>query len=86
MCCVPYHPGEAERSLRLLFQEAERRAPSIIFFDEIDGLAPAGCLLIEHKHSTAVESPTSTPHPTSVCASTTQRQANSDLGWNYCFE
>ena len=33
--------GEAERSLRLLFQEAERRQPSIIFFDEVDGLAPA---------------------------------------------
>ena len=33
--------GEAERSLRVLFQEAGRRAPSIVFFDEIDGLAPA---------------------------------------------
>ena len=33
--------GEAERSLRLLFSEAQRRQPSIIFFDEIDGLAPA---------------------------------------------
>ena len=33
--------GEAERSLRVLFSEATRRAPSIIFFDEIDGLAPA---------------------------------------------
>ena len=33
--------GEAERSLRVLFQEASRRAPSIVFFDEIDGLAPA---------------------------------------------
>ena len=25
----------------MLFQEAGRRAPSIVFFDEIDGLAPA---------------------------------------------
>jgi SpoVK/Ycf46/Vps4 family AAA+-type ATPase len=33
--------GEAERSLRLLFEEAKRRQPSIIFFDEIDGLAPS---------------------------------------------
>ena len=32
--------GEAEKQLRLLFNEATRRAPSIIFFDEIDGLAP----------------------------------------------
>ena len=32
--------GEAERHLRLLFEEARRRQPSIIFFDEIDGLAP----------------------------------------------
>lgn len=29
--------GEAERSLRLLFEEARRTQPSIIFFDEIDG-------------------------------------------------
>ena len=32
--------GEAERQLRLLFAEAERCQPAIIFFDEIDGLAP----------------------------------------------
>jgi hypothetical protein len=30
-----------DATCRLLFQEAERRQPSIIFFDEIDGLAPA---------------------------------------------
>lgn len=29
--------GEAERQLRLLFEEARRTQPSIIFFDEIDG-------------------------------------------------
>ena len=39
--CLGKYMGEAERSLRLLFQEAERRQPSIIFFDEIDGLAPS---------------------------------------------
>ena len=39
--CLGKYMGEAERSLRLLFQEAERRQPSIIFFDEVDGLAPA---------------------------------------------
>jgi hypothetical protein len=34
--------GEAERQLRLLFEEAQTlgQQPSIIFFDEIDGLAP----------------------------------------------
>lgn len=32
--------GEAERQLRLLFSEAARCQPAIIFFDEIDGLAP----------------------------------------------
>lgn len=29
--------GEAERQLRLLFEEARKNQPSIIFFDEIDG-------------------------------------------------
>lgn len=32
--------GEAERQLRMLFEEAQRQQPAIIFFDEIDGLAP----------------------------------------------
>jgi ATPase family associated with various cellular activities (AAA) len=32
--------GEAERQLKMLFEEAQRCQPSIIFFDEIDGLAP----------------------------------------------
>ncbi|GLJ11525.1 hypothetical protein SUGI_0169680 [Cryptomeria japonica] len=31
--------GEAERQLKLLFEEAQRNQPSIICFDEIDGLA-----------------------------------------------
>ena len=30
--------GEAERQLRLLFEEARKTQPSIIFFDEIDGM------------------------------------------------
>ena len=30
--------GEAEKQLRLLFEEARRTQPSIIFFDEIDGM------------------------------------------------
>merc|ERR1719375_2384240 len=32
--------GEAEQQLRQLFDEAKKLEPSIIFFDEIDGLAP----------------------------------------------
>lgn len=32
--------GESERQLRLLFEQAKAWQPSIIFFDEIDGLAP----------------------------------------------
>jgi SpoVK/Ycf46/Vps4 family AAA+-type ATPase len=30
--------GEAERQLRMLFEEARAAQPSIIFFDEIDGM------------------------------------------------
>ena len=33
--------GESERSLRDIFRKARQAAPCIIFFDEIDGLAPA---------------------------------------------
>jgi transitional endoplasmic reticulum ATPase len=32
--------GEAERRLREIFAEAQRHAPSIVFFDELDALAP----------------------------------------------
>ncbi|MBO0790023.1 MAG: CDC48 family AAA ATPase [Ktedonobacteraceae bacterium] len=32
--------GESESRLRNIFQEAQRRAPSIIFIDELDALAP----------------------------------------------
>ena len=38
--------GEAERQLRLLFEEAQRQQPAIIFFDEIDGLAPVSCSVL----------------------------------------
>ncbi|CAG9853574.1 unnamed protein product [Phyllotreta striolata] len=32
--------GESERQLRVLFEQAAKMKPSIIFFDELDGLAP----------------------------------------------
>ena len=52
--------GEAERQLRLLFEEARRAQPSIIFFDEIDGLAP---VRLCHQ----APSPSSQPHPKQCC-------------------
>ena len=41
MCIRDRYVGEAERALSTLFEEARAKAPSIIFFDELDGLAPA---------------------------------------------
>ena len=38
--------GEAERQLRLLFEEARKNQPSIIFFDEIDGKYSVNSLLV----------------------------------------
>jgi AAA+ superfamily predicted ATPase len=38
--CLSKWIGEAERNLKLLFQKAKECQPSIIFFDELDGLAP----------------------------------------------
>lgn len=32
--------GESESNLRKAFEEAEKNAPSIIFIDEIDSIAP----------------------------------------------
>lgn len=46
--------GESERQLRLLFDEAVRHQPSIIFFDEIDGLAPVRSSKQDQIHSSIV--------------------------------
>lgn len=46
--------GESERQLRLLFAEAQKREPSIIFFDEIDGLAPVRSSKTDQIHNSIV--------------------------------
>lgn len=46
--------GEAERQLRLLFEDARKNQPSIIFFDEIDGLAPVRSSKQDQIHATIV--------------------------------
>ncbi|KAE9552010.1 hypothetical protein FO519_004773 [Halicephalobus sp. NKZ332] len=46
--------GESERQLRLLFDQAYSMRPSIIFFDEIDGLAPVRSSRQDQIHSSIV--------------------------------
>ncbi|KAI4372733.1 hypothetical protein MLD38_010932 [Melastoma candidum] len=46
--------GEAERQLKMLFEEAQKNQPSIIFFDEIDGLAPVRSSKQEQIHNSIV--------------------------------
>ncbi|XP_071723599.1 uncharacterized protein [Rutidosis leptorrhynchoides] len=52
--CLGKYVGDAERQLRLLFQVAERSQPSIIFFDEIDGLAPCRTRRQDQTHNSVV--------------------------------
>lgn len=52
--CLSKWVGEAERQLRLLFEEAKRNEPSIIFFDEIDGLAPVRSAKQDQIHASIV--------------------------------
>mmetsp|Transcript_33407 Transcript_33407/g.56627 ORF Transcript_33407/g.56627 Transcript_33407/m.56627 type:complete len:1126 (-) Transcript_33407:94-3471(-) len=52
--CLSKWVGEAERQLRLLFEQARRMQPSIIFFDEIDGLAPVRSSRQDQIHSSIV--------------------------------
>ncbi|KAK9674146.1 hypothetical protein RND81_12G214200 [Saponaria officinalis] len=52
--CLGKYVGDAERQLRLLFQVAEKSQPSIIFFDEIDGLAPVRTRQQDQTHSSVV--------------------------------
>lgn len=46
--------GESERQLRLLFEQAKAWQPSIIFFDEIDGLAPVRSSKQDQIHASIV--------------------------------
>ena len=52
--CLSKWVGEAERQLRLLFEEAKKAQPSIIFFDEIDGLAPVRSSKQDQIHASIV--------------------------------
>jgi len=49
--CLSKWVGEAERQLRLLFEQAKAYQPSIVFFDEIDGLAPVRSSKQDQIHS-----------------------------------
>jgi len=46
--------GESERQLKLLFEQASQKQPSIIFFDEIDGLAPVRSSKTDQIHNSIV--------------------------------
>lgn len=46
--------GESERQLRLLFEQAKAWQPAIIFFDEIDGLAPIRSSKQDQIHASVV--------------------------------
>ncbi|EPS71299.1 hypothetical protein M569_03458, partial [Genlisea aurea] len=52
--CLGKYVGDAERQLRLLFQVAEKSQPSIILFDEIDGLAPCRTKKQDQTHNSVV--------------------------------
>lgn len=46
--------SEGERTLREIFIEAQNRAPSIIFVDKVDGLAPPRSSGVDHERSSLV--------------------------------
>ncbi|XP_035412100.1 ATPase family AAA domain-containing protein 2 isoform X2 [Cygnus atratus] len=52
--CLRKYVGESERQLRSLFEQAYQMRPSIIFFDEIDGLAPVRSSKQDHVYSSIV--------------------------------
>ncbi|CAF3345702.1 unnamed protein product [Rotaria sp. Silwood1] len=52
--CLCKYVGESERQLRVLFEQAYQQRPSIIFFDEIDGLAPVRSARQDQIHASIV--------------------------------
>ncbi|NWY91556.1 ATAD2 protein, partial [Loxia curvirostra] len=52
--CMSKWVGESERQLRLVFEQAYQMRPSIIFFDEIDALAPVRSNKQDQVHSSVV--------------------------------
>ncbi|CAI4231957.1 unnamed protein product [Auanema sp. JU1783] len=52
--CLSKWVGESERQLRILFDQAYAMRPSIIFFDEIDGLAPVRSSRQDQIHASIV--------------------------------
>ncbi|NWT68388.1 ATAD2 protein, partial [Prunella himalayana] len=52
--CLSKWIGESERQLRVLFEQAYQMRPSIIFFDEIDALAPVRSNKQDQIHSSVV--------------------------------
>ncbi|ESO06808.1 hypothetical protein HELRODRAFT_110881 [Helobdella robusta] len=52
--CLSKWVGESEKQLRILFDQAYQMRPSIIFFDEIDGLAPVRSSKQEQFHNSIV--------------------------------
>lgn len=52
--CLSKWVGEAERQLRMTFEAAKEHEPAIIFFDEIDGLAPVRSSRQDQIHSSIV--------------------------------
>ena len=52
--CLSKWVGEAERQLRALFDAAAAAAPAIIFFDELDGLAPVRSSRQDQIHNSLV--------------------------------
>ena len=52
--CLSKWVGEVERQLQLLFEEARNSQSSIIFFDEIDGIAPVRSSKQDQIHAAVV--------------------------------
>ncbi|KAJ1663889.1 TAT-binding protein-like protein 7, AAA ATPase [Coemansia sp. RSA 1813] len=52
--CLSKWVGGAERRLHRLFAQARAYQPSVIFFDELDGLAPARGARVDQAHASAV--------------------------------